>query len=141
MTGFYYHTDDFTAQEVIQKCVRRLDDVPDSFDELTVVLRTEVSPSQIIDSNLTNDWVAPNYTETVVEFDTPLDDLNEKSKRKEIDRLQGEKGQFFVLEAELEAGEEEYTVSALIEIRGRAGGGKTEFFVEEYQQGSAGVSE
>jgi hypothetical protein len=48
MTGFYYHTDDFTAQEVIQKCVRRLDDVPDSFDELTVVLRKQFRPRHII---------------------------------------------------------------------------------------------
>jgi len=141
MTGFYYHTDDFAAREVIQKCVKRLDGVPDSFDELTVALRTEVSPGQIIDSNLTDDWVAPNYTETVVEFDTPLHELNEKSKGKEIERLREEKGQFFVLEVELEAGGAEYTVSALIEIRGRAGSGKTEFFVEEFQQGSAGVSE
>lgn len=141
MTGFYYHTNDFAAREVIQKCVRRLDSVPDSFDGLSVTLRAEVSPGQIIDSNLTDDWVAPNYTETVVEFDTPLDELNEKSKGKEIERLREEKGQFFVLEVELEAAGEEYTVSALIEIRGRAGGGKTEFFVEEFQQGSAGVSE
>lgn len=141
MTGFYYHTDSFEGEEVIEKCVQRLDNIPDGFDDVNVTRRTEVSPSQIIDSNLTDEWVAPNYTETIVEFDTPLDDLNEKSREKETQRLREEKGQFFMLEAEIGKDGAEFTVSALIEIRGRAGGGKTEFFIEEFQQGAAGIDE
>jgi protein subunit release factor A len=139
MTGFYYHTTDFKAEEVVQKCVKRLDDIPTDFDEVTVLLREEASPSEILDTNLTEEWVAPNYTDTIVEFDTLYSELNEKSREKEIQRLREEKGQFFVLETEVVAGDTTYTVSALIEIRGRAGGGKTEFFVEEYQQGEAEI--
>lgn len=139
MTGFYYHTGDFDASEVAEKCVKRLDDVPNDFDDVTVEQREEVSPSEVIGSNLTEDWVAPNYTESIVEFDTPYEELNEKSQEKETQRLRDEKGQLFVLEVELDAGDSRYAISALIEIRGRAGGGKTEFFIEEFRQGDPGI--
>jgi hypothetical protein len=140
MTGFYYHTDGFSEQEIAEKCAKRLDGVPSEFEDVSVNTRAEVTPSEILDSALVEDWVAANYTETIVEFDTPIDELNEKSHEKEVKRLREEKGQFIVVEVEGDAGDETYTVSALIEIRGRVTGGKTEFFVEEFKEGKAGIS-
>lgn len=141
MTGFYYHTDSFSEQEVAEKCAKRLDGVPPEFEDVSVNTRTEVEPSEILDSAFVGDWVAPNYTETIVEFDTPVSELNEKSREKEVSRLRDEKGQYIVIEVEGDAGDETYTVSALIEIRGRVSGEKTEFFVEEFKEGEAGISE
>lgn len=134
MTGFYYHTDDFSGGDVAKKCAKRLDTIPEGITDVTVKRRDEVAPSELFGSNLTAEWVAPNYTDMVVEYDTPYSDLNEKSREKEEKRLKEQKGQMFVLEATLTAGGDAYPVSALIEIRGSASGGKTEFFIEEFDQ-------
>lgn len=139
MTGFYYHTDGFSEQEVAEKCAKRLDGVPSEFEDVSVNTRAEVTPSEVLDSMFADDWVAPNYTETIVDFDTPVSELNEKSLKKEVNRLREEKGQFIVVEVKGNADDETYTVSALIEIRGRVTGGKTEFFVEEFQEGEVGI--
>jgi hypothetical protein len=139
MTGFYYHTDDFSGSEVIRKCIKRLKDVPTECNEIDIKFRQETAPSKIIGSNFAQDWVAPNYKDNIVEFDTPLPELNEESREKEINRLAEKKGQFFAVEAEVDAQGGEYIISALIEIRGRATGGKTEFYVEEYKQKPAGL--
>lgn len=134
MTGFYYHTDGFSGAEVAEKCAKRLDTIPEDITDVTVERRDEVAPSKLFGPNLTAGWVAPNYTDMTVEYDTPYGDLNEKSQEKEEQRLKEQKGQLFVLEATLTAGGDTYSVSALIEIRGSAAGGKTEFFVEEFDQ-------
>lgn len=139
MTGFYYHTDGFSEQEVAEKCAKRLDGVPPEFNDISVNTRAEVTPTEVLDSVFADDWVAPNYTETIVDFDTPISELNEKSLEKEVNRFREEKGQFIVIEVEADADDETYTVSALIEIRGRVTGGKTEFFVEEFQEGEVGI--
>lgn len=139
MTGFYYHTDDFEGEEVITKCVKRLDGIPEDFNGIEIQRREETPPADLIDSQLTKDWVAPNYTDTITEFDVPVINLNDKSKEKEIKRLEEQKGQLFVLEGVVKFDDTTTTVSALIEIRGRASGGKTEFFIEEYCEGESGI--
>lgn len=141
MTGFYYHTEEFEAAEVIRKCIKRLDQIPTETDSthIDIRFREETSPSEIFDSNFAEDWIAPNYTDSGATYDVPISDLNEESKTKEAERLAESKGQFFAVEANVIVDGDTFTVSALVEIRGRAGDDKTEFYIEEYQLGAAGV--
>lgn len=138
-SGFYYHTEEFDQEEFASKCADRLEDIPQDPDEVVLRTKEAVDPQDFFDSNLTANWKATNYGEEIVDFDVPYGELNDKSREQEIEVLSTTYGQFFVVELDIQADNEQHRCSALIEIRGRVQDGKTEFFVQELINGEAGL--
>lgn len=138
-SGFYYHTEEFDPDEFASKCADRLEDIPQNPDEVVLRTKEAVDPQDFFDSNLTEGWKTANYGDNIVEFDVPYDELNEESREREIEVLSTTYGQFFVVELDVQADGGQHKCSALIEIRGRAQEGKTEFFVQELISGEAGL--
>jgi hypothetical protein len=134
-SSFYYHTKQFDQEEFAAKCLQHLDTLPAEFEEVGVKMKEQVGPEEFFDSRLTSDWETANHTETGIELDVPYPDLNEESKQQEIEHLRETHGQFFIIVLRIESENERSTCSALIEIHGKAGGGKTEFYVQELIKG------
>ncbi|KZX46322.1 hypothetical protein [Haloarcula sp. K1] len=138
-SGFYYHTEEFDTDEFAGKCSDRLEDLPQNPDDVALRTKKAVDPQDFFDSNLTADWKAANYGDNIVEFDVPYTELNDESREREMEVLSTSYGQFFIVELDVHADSEQHKCSALIEIRGRAREGKTEFFIQELISGEAGV--
>ena len=138
-SGFYYHTETFEAEAFAVKCAARLEGFPSEIDDVAVRKKQPVDPEDFFDSNLTDDWETVNYGETTMEFDVPYSALNEQSREREMEHLSDGYGQFFVMVLDIQSADNQYRCSALIEIRGRAQGGKTEFFVQELIEGEPGL--
>ncbi|MHC3381759.1 hypothetical protein [Haloarcula sp. H-GB5] len=138
-SGFYYHTEEFDTDEFASKCSDRLEDLPQNPDDAALRTKKAVDPQDFFDSNLTADWKAANYGDNIVEFDVPYTELNDESREREMEVLSTSYGQFFIVELDVHADGEQHKCSALIEIRGRAQEGKTEFFIQELISGEAGV--
>lgn len=131
-TGFYYHTDDFDAEEFAAKCGERLDDIPADPDTVTLETKQQVEPADFFDSTFTDGWKTANYDDDdVIEYDVPYAELNDESRKREIAHLANTYGQFFVVVLSVESGESTRYCSALIEIQGRAESGKTAFYIKE----------
>lgn len=137
--GFYYHTETFEAETFAEKCANRLEGFPTEIDDVAVRKKQPVDPEDFFGSNLTDGWETANYGEHSMEFDVAYSKLNEKSRQREIEHLSDGYGQFFVMVLDIQSTDGQYRCSALIEIRGRAQGGKTEFFIRELIEGGPGL--
>jgi len=138
-TGFYYHSSELDAEEIIEKCVERLSTISGETTNIQVNLKQESPPAEFIKTRFSDDWVYANHTEEGKKLDVPYSDLNKKSKRKARKRLIRKRGQFFVIEAEVKTTEGTYPVSALVEIRGQASKENTEYYIEEFYQGKLDI--
>jgi hypothetical protein len=129
--NFYYHTESFETEEFAQKCAKRLDGVSIPVQEWETLVETKTDPSDFFDTAFTDGREGPNYHETVVEYDVPYEEMNERSREREIEHLNETRGQFYTVILRLDDGNNEQICSALIEIRGAATREKVEYYVEE----------
>lgn len=138
--GFYYHSEDLDAGEILQKCATRLDEAPEDVQEIDIQKREPILVEDLIESEFTSEWMTANYTESgAIQVDTPYPELNEESQKKEQEHLKEKRGQFFCVSGDIKGEETTTAISALVEIRGKATADKVEYFIEEYTAGNADV--
>lgn len=133
--GFYHRAEEWEEEEIIEKCIERLTDRENDPNTIKILYRETSKPAEFLEEKFLNNSLFVNHTENGAELDIEYTDLNKKSKREVRKNLIQNRGKFYVISATVKTDSEEYTVNALVEIRGTITGNNTEFYIEDFYEG------
>ena len=140
--GFFYHSEDLDAAEILEKCAERLEEAPDVVETIEIEKRDAVLVEDLVEEEVASEGLTANHTDgRTSQIDTPYPELNEKNREKEQKHLKEKRGQFFYVIGEVSGEGETTPISALAEIRGRASEEKVEYFIEEFRLGRVDPAE